>query len=200
MCLIKLIVLTMKFCLLLDKLLYLFSPSGFFNQLVIFILNANAWLSISPNYSSSLNLTSFSKSTLYSLLALISILNISLNWPVSQSIVITFLNENGRYSMVAYFLVNIPLILLLVLHNYTSMSHLYATPFIVRFNYLLLLPSPKSAFTTFLFALQFTHFKQYFHQVNWVFLHDHLFQVVFIKLFSLTVFLEHHSDSDCHQL
>ena len=58
--------------------------------------------------------------------------------------------------MVAYFLINLPMILLLS----RKILHLHANPFAGRFLDLLLLPSPPSAFTSSVATLWFTHFEQ----------------------------------------
>ena len=100
------------------------------NQACIFLLNENAWASISSNHSSSCCLSSSCSSPLHSSCILSSILKRSLNWRSSSSTMTAFRLEKSRSSIVLYFLISLPLIFLLLSFN---VCNLYAAPFSVRF-------------------------------------------------------------------
>ena len=71
----------------------------------------------------------------------------SLNWPISTCTATTFLAKKTRSSMVAYFVINLPLIVLFLSRR---ILHFYANLFGVRSLNLLLLLSPPSSLTDFL--------------------------------------------------
>ena len=65
-----------------------------------------------------------------------------------------------------------------------------------------ILGSLTPSFTTFciyIFPGSLT-LNSYFHKVNWMFVCDHLLQVILYKWVSLTDFLQQQYDSDSHQL
>ena len=118
-----------------------------------FILKEHTWVSASSNQSSSLSLSSSPNNWLYSWCASNNIMKRSLNCFISSSTAITFLLENSKSSMVLYFLINLPLIFLLLS---LRVSFLYAKPFSVRFLDVVALPPLPCGMTSFL-ALYSTH-------------------------------------------
>lgn len=97
----------------------------------------------------------FGSSFVFQECIILFILNRSLNWSISSSIASTFLLEKSRHSMVAYFLIDLPLILP---HLSKGTPHFHVTPFPVSFLDLVPLPSPPFGFTTSRAIFWFTHF------------------------------------------
>ena len=123
------------------------------------------------------SLASSSESALYSW----RLLNSILNQLIPSSAITTFLVQNNRSSLVACFLINSSLILLLLSRK---ISHLYAVPFGLRFLDLLRFLSPPSGFTSY--QLHSPTLKIYFHQTKWMFVYDHMhFVNGFHRLISL---------------
>ena len=107
------------------------------SQQCTFLSKEHTWVSTSSNQSSSLPLSSSPNNWLYSWCASNNILKRSLNCFISSSTAITFLLENSKSSIVLYFLINLPLIFLLLS---LRVSFLYAKPFSVKFLDLVALP------------------------------------------------------------